>query len=373
MSKQISSLICVTALTVFSVGRASAVDLTAVETYPVGTNPVAIATGDLDNDGFLDLVVADWGSGDISVLLNKGNGNAKFKDAKFYPAGTNPHAVAVGDFNADGFLDLAVANTGGMVSILLNRGLANPGHFKPKTDIPAGNSPYAVGVADFNGDNILDLAVVNQAEGVSILLGNGSLSMGDGTFGAPTQTLLAGGHTSSLVAGLIDGDNKADLAVVDSSGPVYFLKGQGNGNFQAATTIATLPRPFAIAMDTLDGNNKPDLVITDYSSQVFVLLNQGSGVFNSSAYATGFVPSSVATGDFNFDLKKDLIVANSYSGTVRIWHGVGNGTFINPEDTSTGILSGFVAAGDFRNLGFGHTDVAVALFMFNQVSVLKGR
>ena len=101
---------------------------------------------------------------------------AQFLEAPQYPTGANPQAVAVGDFNGDGHLDLAVANaTGSTVSILLGKG---DGSFGAQVDYATGSTPKGIVVGDFNGDGKLDLAVTNSAsDTVSILLGNG-----DGSF-----------------------------------------------------------------------------------------------------------------------------------------------------------------------------------------------
>src|SRR6266436_4641989 len=105
-----------------------------------------------------------------------------FNKAVTYPVGTPPLAVAAGDFNGDGKVDLAVANAGnagagddGSVSILLGNG---DGTFQPASNIPGGKNPLFIAVGDFNGDNRLDLIVANNgSSSVSLLLGNG-----DGTF-----------------------------------------------------------------------------------------------------------------------------------------------------------------------------------------------
>ena len=370
------SLICFTALLAFSANLARAVDLTAVENDAVGTNPSSVATGDFDKDGFTDLVVVNWNSANISVLLNKHDGTGTFNPATAYAVGTNPRTVAVGDFNGDTYPDLAIANyIGGTVTILMNDGLANPGHFSTRTDIAAGDAPYTLVVGDFNGDLKMDLAVVNQFEGVSVLLG-----AGNGTFGAPIPKLV-GANPVFLAAGNFKGAAGLDLVVVDMSGPIYLLRGNGDGTFKAPLSIATpasLPRPFAIVADTLNNDAKTDLAITDYSGNMYVLLNQGGGVFTTSApYPVGFVPTSIAVGDFNGDGKKDLIVANSYSSSVTIYHGqgagIGNGTYTSRQDIPTGMLSDSVVAGDFINSPpTSLSDVAVAVYMSNVVSVLKG-
>src|SRR5207248_3078866 len=121
-----------------------------------------VAVGDFDGDGKLDLAVANFNSANVSVLLGKGDGT--FQAPNNFVVGTEPISVAVGDFNGDGILDLATANGidfgGGSnnVSVLLGKG---DGSFQPAMNLAAGSNPHSVAVGDFNGDGKLDLAVVN--------------------------------------------------------------------------------------------------------------------------------------------------------------------------------------------------------------------
>jgi hypothetical protein len=153
-----------------------------------GECPCSLALGDLDGDGQLDLAVANFVSNTVTVLL--GNGDGKFHPAPSSPVnvGAGPTAVAMADLNGDGNLDLAVANsTDDKVTILLGNG---DGTFLPVPSTPAtGSSPFGFGVGDFNNDGILDLAVANFfGDAVTILLGNG-----DGTLTpAPSPVAAAG-------------------------------------------------------------------------------------------------------------------------------------------------------------------------------------
>lgn len=136
-----------------------------------GDGPVAVAVGDFNGDGNLDLAVCDNSGNNVTILLGNGNGTFTPATGSPIPVGNQPYAIVAGDFNNDGNLDLAVANYGdGTVSLLLGNG---NGTFTQASGSPyaVGNGPYQIAAADFNGDGKLDLAVANLGDGtVSILL-----------------------------------------------------------------------------------------------------------------------------------------------------------------------------------------------------------
>src|SRR5207244_1348511 len=139
----------------------------ALQSYAVGTSPNSVAVGDLNGDGHLDLAVANYGDlfrgipGSVSVLT--GNGDGTFQAAQDYGVDNFPGSLAVGDFNGDGFADLALTGRLG-VSVLLGNGDRS---FQPMQNYaPAGSS---VTVGDFNGDGFHDLAVAD-GDAVAVLL-----------------------------------------------------------------------------------------------------------------------------------------------------------------------------------------------------------
>src|SRR5262249_13381873 len=154
------------------------------------------------------------GSAGVSVLLGTGDGT--FQAAVNYPAGSFPRSVAVGDFNGDGFLDLAVANVGtypnytdSSVSVLLGKGDRT---FHAARSFAAGNRPGSGRVGDFHAAGRLDLVVVNAgSNNVSVLLGNG-----DGTFQA-ARTFAAGPSPNSVAVGDFNGDGRPDLVVANDT------------------------------------------------------------------------------------------------------------------------------------------------------------
>jgi hypothetical protein len=140
--------------------------------YAAGYEPISATLGDFNGDGFPDLAVADFNNGSASsVFVFLGNGDGTFQSAGTYYAGVGAEGLETADFNGDGNLDLAVSVIGNnSVSILLGNG---DGSFGSPLFYPADNSPYGarLGVADFNGDGALDIAVANSnSNDVSVLL-----------------------------------------------------------------------------------------------------------------------------------------------------------------------------------------------------------
>ncbi len=127
-----------------------------------GVTPFSIAVGDFNGDGKQDLVVANRGSNNVSILLGDGAGH--FSAATNFPVfAFKPQSVAVGDFNGDGKQDLAVANSlfnSNNVSILLGDGAGN---FSGATNFAIGSGPVSVAVGDFNGDGKQDLAMATDS------------------------------------------------------------------------------------------------------------------------------------------------------------------------------------------------------------------
>lgn len=351
--------------------------------YAVARLPATVAVGDFNGDQKLDLAVA---CGDhVSIL--PGNGDGSFGPAStlafFLPArDVVSSSVAVGDFNGDGNLDLAAAGRESprapfrnSISILLGTGT---GSFGPPTIFAVGRSPSSIAVGDFNADGKLDLAVTNSNSGdLSILLGDGT-----GSFFAPATNFAVGTNPASVAIGDFNGDGRMDLAVVNATSKnVSILLGDGTGSFAPATNFDVGTNPNAVAIGDFNGDGKLDLAVADMGrSSVSILLGTGTGSFGqATSFTAGGPQSSVAAADFDGDGKLDLgLAATSWRlkrkedkpvpvSLVTVLLGTGDGSFQPPINLAPGDRPWRVAAGDFN--GDGKPDLAVANVDGQNVSI----
>jgi hypothetical protein len=379
--------------------------LLAPVSYPVGSGAWAVAVGDFTGTGIPDLVVANDQSNTVSVLLGKGDGT--FQPTQNYAVGGTPVSVAVGDFNHDGKHDIVTANMSGSVSVLLGNG---DGTFQPALNycLPGqstgAETPVSVAVGDFNKDGKLDVAVgawtytpgTPGTPGTPVYAGyygggyspgtpgtpghyNGYVNVliGNGVGGFSTAHSYALPATStdprSIAVGDFNGDGHLDLAVADhSSSTVSVLLGNGNGTFGNPTTLATGPQPWEVAVGDFNGDGKLDLVTANAENDtVSVFLGRGNGTFAPAVnYSVDTAPGSVAVADVNRDGKPDIVTANDGGSSVSVLLGNGDGTFQTAQNFAAGSLSCGVAVGDFNRDGWPDVAVTNELTGTGTVSVL---
>jgi predicted outer membrane repeat protein len=341
--------------------------------HPVGLGPFAIALANFTGSPLLDLAIANAANASVSVLSGAGSGGFMAAPHSPYTVGIGPFSLAAGDFNGDGWTDLAVANDGdNTISILINNG-GNGFLLSPVSLKTGGGSPVAVRVADVNGDGKADLVVANAGDGspgsvsISVLLGDGK-----GNFTLSGAPVALPSSPTSLEVADFNGDGIPDAAVATSDGHVRVL--MGVSAFGGQTTLSSGSARASLAAGDLNGDGKPDLVVADLAgNRISVWLGDGAGGFSpapGSPFAAGHIPQSVAIGDMNGDGVLDLVVADSDGNDLSIFQGYGDGSFRPAISVPAGITPFFVVVGDFN--GDSIPDLAVANFNGKAVTILLG-
>jgi hypothetical protein len=327
--------------------------------YDSGGGAFSVAVADVNGDGKPDLLVANYNSGTVGVLL--GNGDGTFRPTVTYDCGgpDNPVSIAVADLNGDGKPDIAltvVVNGTPRPALRVLLGYGDGTFQVPVAYDPAAFNPYQVVIADVNGDSKLDLVVADEFL-VSVLLGNG-----DGTFQVAATYGHGGSYGHSLAVADVNGDGKQDL-VVANGGSVGVLLGNGDGTFLSVVTYPTGGGAFWVAVADVNGDGKPDAVVAN-DGTVGVLLGNGNGTFKAPmTYSSGGEePWGVGVADVNGDGKPDALVTNARSGSVGVLLGNGDGTFQASVTYASGAVSLSVVATDVN--GDGKPDLVAADLSF---------
>jgi hypothetical protein len=334
--------------------------------YGTGLAPYDMAVGDFNRDGYLDLAVTRTsGSNGVSVFLNNASGG--LSSQVIYNFGSNVRALAVADYNNDGSLDLAAASfSSDTIHILLNNGA---GDFTIQaTTYTVGDEPRTLKAADFNGDGKMDLVVGDRNSGmVGILLNDGT-----GAFLAEVQ-YASGSTPHSVAVGDFNGDGKPDVAVVNNGvGTIGVMLNNGSGGLLAPVTYTAGTSPINADVGDFNSDGKTDLVVASYSNHlVSVYLNDGTGsgaFLPRVTYATANNPWSATVADYNGDGKPDIATANSSGNNVTVLLNTGTGTFHPYLAFTAGANPIYSVAGDLNRDG--RIDLMIGNQGSNNVSVL---
>jgi hypothetical protein len=342
----------------------------APATHAAGVWPIGCLSADFDEDGILDLAVAEFSGQAVSILRGLGTGgvgNGSFAAASHFsvPAASYPAGLACADFNGDGILDLAAAcEEASSVTLLFGQGTGGVGNgsFTLGPSLAVGASPWAVVTGDFNADGIPDLAAACGSGAASVLIGHGTDGVPDGTF-ASAVNYPVGAVAYGIATGDFDSNGILDLAVAAGTGVCVFpgqgTGGRGDGTFGTRTTYACQTSPQAVATGDFNADGITDLAVANSGTgSVSVLLGRGSagqgdGTFAAAVnYPSGDSPYAVMVGDWNGDGVPDLVVPNGAAGTLsilpgRATAGVADGTFGPPQAFAAGTEPRALGLGDF--------------------------
>ncbi|WP_020468819.1 FG-GAP repeat domain-containing protein [Zavarzinella formosa] len=382
--------------------------------------PKGVAVGDLNGDGFADMAVANRVADTVSLWFGNGDGTFQPPRDLELPEDHQPQAVLMADLNADGRPDIVTANSGddGSLSVFL-ADKANPGSFLPRLDVPVGGSPVAVAAGDLDGDGHIDLASASRTgQSLSVLRGSGDGTFeelaeiqdtlepsavaiadangdnkpdlvwtsyqdgfvkilpgtGDGTFdpnGAKSEYQVGNGPVALLVED-VTGDGRQDVVTANNlSGTVSVLAGNPDGTLSAMAPVPVGSAPVSVAVARADGNTTPDLVVANRDDTLSVLLGAGNGTFGpAEELAAGSDQTAAAVADFNGDGKTDLVSANGTPGELRVLLGNGDGTFLSPRAFIVGRKPASVALADID--GDGVPDAVSAGNNSNTIDVALG-
>ncbi|HET9533510.1 MAG TPA: VCBS repeat-containing protein [Blastocatellia bacterium] len=293
--------------------------------WPSSSGTLDLDIGDMNADGRNDIAVAySTQDGAVSVLLNQGN--RVFSAPASYNTCSSSNGVTIGDLDRDGDNDLADISGCSRAGVLLNNG---QGGFALSGSYGTGNASRSISLGDFNHDGFKDIAYVNNGIGINghatVLFNNG-----DGSFSDP-MWLYAGDLPDDLTVGDFDGDGNTDLAIANSYySQVIVLLNSRDGSFPGYSEITGADAPTSIASADLNGDGRTDFAVTSWGTgRLTLLLNQGNYNFSGPTLSTGQSPVDVAAGRLDGDSLPDLVVVNQGSGSITVLFSQG-GTSTTP-------------------------------------------
>jgi hypothetical protein len=352
--------------------------LTPVVPADVGRHPEALTVGDFNGDGWLDVATVNSGSDDVTMLF--GNGNGTFRSGTSFGVGRSPMFLTSGDLNHDAALDLIVAETGsdGIV-VLLGKG---DGLFQQPMFYPSGKGPTFLELGDLDRDGDEDVVVINSGRFGNYPPYSLAVLLNDGHGHFSTAHVLEeqdqhGLFPTGVSIADLSGDGLPELTVTWSqpswrtpNGLVSVFTNEGHGQFVRSQDIDAGFTLSALTQFDLDEDGNLDLIAASvFTDSLNVLLQETPGQYTKPAQLNvGFSPMAVTLHDLNGDGYGDLIASNRASNSTSILLGRGDGSFQPAGHFAVGATPTSIGVEDFNGDGF--PDVVTTNSDSHDVSIL---
>ena len=279
-----------------------------------GEHPQSAAAGDVDEDGVIDVVTCD--NLDHNIYVHRSMGDLRFASPVRFPVGRGSINVQLGDLDGDGHLDAVTANQSSSdVSVLYGNG---EGRFAPRgtRDYRAGGGTKAVALGDLDADGRMDIAAANSSVPSLTLL----YQRMDGSFS--TETLRISGAANHVALGEIDDDGHLDLAAaIPSDQACVVLRGDGGGGFEDPVDVPIGVAPYSVMILDVDADGLGDLVTgSEVASQVSIVLQVEPGQFGAAAHHDGGTGLRFPLpGDFDGDGDLDFVTPDREGHTATVF------------------------------------------------------
>ncbi len=301
-----------------------------------------IALGDVNGDGKLDAVIANYNDEAVRCL-NDGVGN--LASCVSFNSAVYSFGVALGDLNGDGALDTVIANTKGQPEYrCLNNG---SGGFTDCASFNTLDASFGIALGDVDGDGDLDAVIANSGESEQVCWNNGS-----GNFNSCTAFNAINDDSRAIALADLDQDGDLDAVVANgTSQQERSCLNDGSGGFTACSFFNGLDTSFALALGDVNGDGLIDALIGNSGQEERYCPNNGSGGFASCVGFSGTDSTEgIALGDLNRDGHLDVVTANNLQQERRCLND-GSGGFTDCATFNATEISRSIALGKLDNDG----------------------